>query len=97
MINKNISTQSHDLLNHFIRSGKDCFDYTEALAVLPDSKDNAIRELLSDMVRRGLLMRLKKGLYYLIPYEKDAESFMPDWHLVAGHLVRGAQHYIGLY
>ncbi|MFA6126337.1 MAG: type IV toxin-antitoxin system AbiEi family antitoxin [Bacteroidales bacterium] len=97
MINKHISTQSHELLNHFIRSGRDCFDFTEALSVLPASNVNAVKELLSDMVRRGLLMRLNKGLYYLIPYEKDAESFMPDWHLVAGHLARGAKHYIGYY
>ncbi|MFA6481550.1 MAG: hypothetical protein WCW62_03150, partial [Bacteroidales bacterium] len=75
MINKHISTQSHELLNHFIRSGRDCFDFTEALSVLPASNVNAVKELLSDMVRRGLLMRLNKGLYYLIPYEKDAESF----------------------
>lgn len=97
MVNKYISTQSHDLLNHFIRSGQDCFNYTEALSVLPESNSNAVKALLSDMVRRGLLMRLNKGLYYLIPYEKDAESFMPDWHLVAGYLVRGAKHYIGYY
>lgn len=83
------------MISNFNRSGRDCFDYTEALSVLPDSNVNAVKELLSDMVRRGLLMRLNKGLYYLIPYEKDAESFMPDWHLVAGHLARGAQHYIG--
>jgi len=97
MINKYISTQSSILLNHFIRSGKDCFDYTEALSVLPDSNGNAVKALLSDMVRRGLLLRLNRGLYYLIPYEKDAESFMPDWHLVAGHMVRGSRHYIGYY
>lgn len=97
MINKYISIQSHDLLNHFIRSGKDCFDYNEALSALPDSNRNAVKALLSDMVRRGLLLRLNKGLYYLIPYEKDAESFMPDWHLVAGHLVRDARYYIGYY
>jgi len=97
MVNKYISVQSHDLLNHFIRLGKDCFDYTKALLALPDSNRNAVKALLSDMVRRGLLLRLNRGLYYVIPYEKDAESFMPDWHLVAGHLVRGARHYIGYY
>jgi predicted transcriptional regulator of viral defense system len=97
MINKYISNQSHNLLNHFIQLGRDCFDFTEALSVLPSSNVNAIKELLSDMVRRGLLMRLNRGLYYLIPYEKDAESFMPDWHQVAGHLARGAKHYIGYY
>lgn len=42
-------------------------------------------------------MRLKKGIYYIIPYEQNAENFMPDWHLTAEHLVNNADHYIGYY
>ena len=42
-------------------------------------------------------MRLKKGLYFIIPFEKDPESFMPDWHLVAGYLVKDVDYYIGYY
>ena len=42
-------------------------------------------------------MRLKEGLYYIIPYEQNAETFMPDWHLMAEHLVNDAKHYIGYY
>ena len=42
-------------------------------------------------------MRLKKGLYYIVPYEQDSESFMPDWHLTSEHLVRNTDHYIGYY
>ncbi len=42
-------------------------------------------------------MRLKKGLYYIIPYEQEAKSFMPDWHLIAQYLVKDAEHYIGYY
>ncbi len=42
-------------------------------------------------------MRLKKGVYYVIPYEQDAESFMPDWHLIAEYLVKDIKHYIGYY
>jgi predicted transcriptional regulator of viral defense system len=51
------------------------------------------------MTKRGLLMRLKAGVYYIIPYEEDAESFMPDWHSVAEYLVSSAsgRHYIGYY
>lgn len=64
---------------------------------LPESSRNALKELLRDMVLRGLLMRLKKGLYYIIPYEQDSESFMPDWHLISEHLVRNTDHYIGYY
>ena len=97
MRNKNISTQSNELLSYFIEHNKDCFDYSAASSALPQSSKSALKELLSDMTKRGLLMRLKKGLYYLIPYEQEAESFMPDWHLIAEYLVKGAEHYIGYY
>jgi len=94
---KNISTQSNNILTYFNKLDQDCFAYAEAVNALPNSSNSALKELLSDMVKRGLLMRLKKGLYYIIPYEKEAESFMPDWHLIAGHLAKGDNHYIGYY
>lgn len=97
MINKLISTQSNKILAHFNQMNKDCFDFSEAQTALPDSSESALKELLSDMVKRGLLMRLKKGLYYIIPYEQEASSFMPDWHLLAEHLTKGTDHYIGYY
>lgn len=97
MKNKLISTQSNKVLTHFNRMNQDCFDFSEAQTALPDSSESALKELLSDMVKRGLLMRLKKGLYYVIPYEQEASSFMPDWHLLAEHLTRGIDHYIGYY
>lgn len=97
MEHKLISTQSNKILTFFHQRNQDCFDYSEAVQALPHSGESALRELLSDMVRRGLLMRLKKGLYYIIPYEQEADSFMPDWHLLAEHLTRGTEHYIGYY
>ncbi len=97
MKNKYISTRSNELLVYFNGQNQVCFGYTEALEALPDSKGSTVRELLSDMTRRGLLMRLREGIYYIIPYEQDAETFMPDWHLVAEHIVKDSEHYIGYY
>ncbi len=97
MRNKYISTQSSKLLSYFNGQGKDCFNYYEASKAMPQSGESALRELLSDMAKRGLLMRVKRGLYYIIPYEQEAESFMPDWHLIAEYLVKDAEHYIGYY
>lgn len=97
MNNKYISRQSNELLSWFNGKNKSCFDYAEALKALPDSKESAVRELLSDMTKRGLLMRLKEGIYFIIPYEQNSGSFMPDWHLVAEHLVNDAGYYIGYY
>ena len=97
MKNKYISTQSNEILSYFNQLGKNCFDYSEASQALPKSSESALKELLSDMVKRGLLMRLKKGLYFIIPYEKEPENFMPDWHLLALPLTKGTEHYIGYY
>ncbi|HRD80369.1 MAG TPA: type IV toxin-antitoxin system AbiEi family antitoxin [Saprospiraceae bacterium] len=97
MKNKYISTQSSELLSYFNGQNRSCFDYSLAYKALPYAKASAVRELLSDMTKRGLLMRLKDGVYHIIPYEQDAENFMPDWHLIAEYLVNNAKHYIGYY
>lgn len=97
MKHKYISTQSSKLLSFFNEQQLHCFDYKLAYKALPNSTPGAIRELLSDMTKRGLLMRIKDGIYYIIPYEKDSNSFMPDWHLLAEYLVNDAKHYIGYY
>jgi predicted transcriptional regulator of viral defense system len=94
---KNISSKSSQLLYYFIQQSIDCFNYEDASQALPESSRTALKELLRDMTLRGLLMRLKRGLYYIIPYEQNSESFMPDWHLISGHLVRNTDHYIGYY
>lgn len=97
MKHKYISTQSNELLSYFNDKGEVCFESKTALKVFPNSKESTVRELLSDMTKRGLLMRIKGGLYYIIPYEEDSETFMPDWHLIVKHLVKEAKHYIGYY
>lgn len=97
MKNKYISTQSNKLLSYLNGQNQYCFDSTLASKALPDSKASAVRELLSDMTKRGLLMRLKEGVYCIIPYEQNSENFMPDWHLIAEHLVKDAKYYIGYY
>jgi predicted transcriptional regulator of viral defense system len=77
--------------------GKLYFTYPEAMEALQGIAPNAARQLLSDMVKRGVLMRIKNGLYYIIPFDQDPETFMPDWHLLAGPLTKGYDYYIGYY
>ena len=80
MKGKFISKQSNGLLSYFNSQNKTCFDYSDATSAMPDAKESTRRELLSDMTKRGLLMRLIAGVYCIIPYEANAENFMTDWH-----------------
>jgi predicted transcriptional regulator of viral defense system len=97
MKHKNILYRSNYLLAFFLDKGKPCFTYPEVLEALPDIAPSAARQLLSDMAKRGLLMRVVNGLYYIIPFEQDPETFMPDWHLLAAPLTKGYDYYVGYY
>ncbi len=94
---KNISFQATELLDKLIRANESCFGIDRAYKLLPNSNTNAVKKLLSDMTKRGLLMRVKDGLYYIIPFEQDAKTFMPDWHLLSQYLVSDANYYIGYF
>ena len=95
--NKNISFQANTLLDKLLEEKKSCFDIETAYKILKNSNKDAVKQLLSKMTKRGLLMRIKEGLYYVIPFEQDAETFMPDWHLLAQYLVKDAEYYIGYF
>lgn len=92
-----MSSRATELLDKLMRKKLLCFGVDNAHKVLPDSKPDAVKKLLSDMTKRGLLMRVKNGLYHIIPFEQDAKTFMPDWHLLSPYLVGNATYYIGYF
>jgi predicted transcriptional regulator of viral defense system len=94
---KNLSFQASGLLDNLMQSKLRCFGIDKAYKLLPNSKPDAVKRLLSDMTKRGLLMRIKEGLYYIIPFEQEAKTFMPDWHLLSQYLVGDANYYIGYF
>ena len=71
------------LLDKLNGKGIKCFTIDEAYRLLSDSPKDSVKRTLGNMVKRGLLMRVKDGLYYVIPFEQDPETFMPDWHLLS--------------
>ncbi len=95
--NKNMSFQATNLLDKLIETKQLCFNIDKAYQLLSNSNTDAVKRLLSDMTKRGLLMRVKEGLYYVIPFEQASETFMPDWHLLSQYLVGDAEYYIGYF
>ena len=94
---KNISYQSSKLLNHLLVTNKEFFTTSDVTKIFPENKPSSIRELLSDMVERGLILRIKNGLYCIIPYERESSTYFPEWHLVAEALAQNKDYYIGFY
>jgi predicted transcriptional regulator of viral defense system len=95
--NKNLSFQATELLDRLQQENLVCFSIDKAYELMSTSKKDAVKRLLSDMAKRGLLLRVKEGLYFIIPFEQDAKTFMPDWHLLSQYLVGDTDYYIGYF
>lgn len=97
MKHKTLSFQSAELLEKLNQADLNCFSLQKAYEILYPSPRATIRRLLADMTNRGLLMRIKDGLFYIIPFDQNPETFMPDWHFLTQYLVGDAKYYIGYY
>jgi len=94
---KHISYRSAELLKELHLRNQDFFTLKDTWGILMNSEEAAIRKLLSDMTKRGLILRIKDGLYNVIPYETESDKYFPNWHLVAEKLVLPEDYYIGFY
>ena len=97
IIYKTLSKKSAEVIKHFNDLNKPAFTLKEAYLLLKTSTKDAVRKLMRDMIKRGLLLRLKEGVYWIIPYEQEAKTYFPNWHILAKYLVGDADHYIGYY
>ena len=94
---KVINKTSATLLQGLYRDGFDFFDLKAAAQILDDRNEVSLRRVLSDMVKHGLIMRLRDGLYTIIPYHSEPDTYFPNWHIVAHYLAGDTPYYIGYY
>jgi predicted transcriptional regulator of viral defense system len=97
MRNRTISAQSATVLQHFLDQNTPAFTLKEAAAYLKKSSMEAVKKLMRDMVKRGCLLRLKDGVYWIIPFDQDPTIYFPNTHLVTKYLVGNADFYVGYY
>ena len=94
---KTILSQAAEVIRHFNALNQPAFTFQDVVRAMPRSSYEAMKKLMRDMVKRGLLLRLKDGVYWIIPYEQESTSYFPNTHLIARYLVGNACHYIGYY
>ena len=97
MKHKTLREASATILAELNSNDKQFFTLSEALNILYSSDSKTVNILLGKMIERGLLMRIKNGLYHIIPYEKNPDTYQPDWHITAMHLIDNCDFYIGYF
>ena len=96
MKHKTLSKTYSGFIGQLIEADMECFTIHKAYKMASSSKE-AVKKMLSEMVKKGWLLRLKEGLYYRIPQERDPDNFIPNWHITASCLVGERKFYIAYY
>ena len=91
---KRISGFSSKILTEMNEIGKTWFMLSDIYSLFPDLSKNNIRVGIKRMCENGLLLHVCEGTYYIVPFEQDSNTYLPDWHLLVEPLA-GCDHYIG--
>ena len=83
-----------DIIKKFSIKNKSCFSYRDVLAEYPDKDPGYLSKVLAAMVRLGMLMKLSRDVYHIIPLNADPKTYSPDSRLVAKYMMKGKDYYI---
>ena len=83
-----------EIIKKFSAENKRCFSYKDVITEYPDKDHSYLSKVLAAMVRLGMLMKLSRDLYHIIPLSADLQTYSPDRRLVAKHMMKGKDYYI---
>jgi predicted transcriptional regulator of viral defense system len=86
-----------DIIKRFSQSDTLCFSTDDVRVEFSNFSASHLTNTLMRMVKSNMLIRLNRGLYYIVPLEQNNPKFIPNWHLVAKYLMRNKNYYIGYY
>ena len=83
-----------EIIKKFSAKNKNCFRYKDVIAEFPDNDRSHLSKVLASMVSMGMLVKLYRDLYCIIPLSEDPETFFPDSRLVAKCIMKEKGYYI---
>jgi predicted transcriptional regulator of viral defense system len=86
-----------NIIKRFSENDTPCFSIDDVKKQFNDVSTSYLRSTLMRMVYDNMLVRLARGLYYIVPLEHHSLGFIPNWHLVAKYLMRNKEYYIAYY
>ncbi|MCJ7790412.1 MAG: hypothetical protein MUP69_09620 [Candidatus Atribacteria bacterium] len=94
---KTLGKISAKLIRKLYDEDRPIFKINHAQKILGKSY-NAIADLLSDLVKRKIIVRLKAGKYLIIPQEMGSgENYLGNWYIAGKEIVNSHKYYIAFY
>ena len=89
---KTLGPVSAYLITQLKKANKSIFRIRDAEQIL-DKDEKAAADLLSKLVRRGIISRLKAGLFMIVPLEAE-KNYLENRYVIAGEIIRPNRYYI---
>jgi len=94
---KTLGRTSAHLISKLYEDNKQTFNISDAQEIL--QKDyNQTTDLLSELVKRKVISRLKDGKFLIIPQEiGNVDNYFGNWLVAASEVVNSPDYYVGFY
>ncbi|HBY57291.1 MAG TPA: hypothetical protein DEG96_05460 [Candidatus Atribacteria bacterium] len=94
---KTLGKISAKLIRKLYDENKSVFKINDAQRILGKSY-NAVTDLLSELVKRKVIVRLKAGKYLIIPQEMGSgENYLGNWYIAGKEIINSKKYYIAFY
>ncbi len=71
------------------------FRFRDVVKEFPEKHSVYLARILADMVDKGMLCKVTRNIYHIIPINADPETYFPDGHQVAKYIMQNKEYYIG--
>lgn len=82
------------IIKTFSAKNKSCFRFKDVISEFPDKDRSYLSKVLASMVSKGMLLKLSRDLYFIIPLSANSESYAPDSRLIAKCIMNREGYYI---
>ena len=94
---KTLGKTSAQLISKLYDENKTIFKINHAQKILGKSYSSTV-DLLRDLVKRRIVIRLKAGKYLIIPQEiGSGKNYLGNWYIAAKEVINFPQYYISFY
>ena len=94
---KTLGKTSAQLISKLYDENRTIFKINHAQKILGKSYSSTV-DLLRDLVKRRIIIRLKAGKYLIIPQEiGSGKNYLGNWYIAAKEVINSPQYYIAFY
>jgi len=86
---------SWNIIKQFSSRNMFGFTFQDVAVAFPEKNRVHLARILAEMVNKGMLCKITRGNYHIIPINADPETYVPDGHQVAKYLMQNKEYYIG--